>query len=402
MQAISGGLGVNGTMMVIGAVGALTVNSLDLLGKRASVRGWYSGTAADSEDTLLFSQLNKIASMNEIFPLEEAQAAYDRMMSGKARFRVVLKCDDSVLEGLGFSPDNESYLFGPHIIATSHRHRRHKAEGCKRFHQWKQRNWPLFLVTKRCIHQNSHANRVCGVSKIAIDDPISAPIIPSGSVKNGEKVLHKSLTFGVAEYRQHNDLLSFVWRKSRRQRLLLLVRQSSRSLLFLKVRHLFVGCAKALLQHSNVRLAARLCGVCVALALSFSAAFCDSGQFVLTLPVLKGENFSAYQEGQNGDTGYLKNGMPSPNAIERIPPRIPSHDPLPWLLAIGAAFLAGFKLARIPSISMVPTSVKAALSTNTSAGVFLMYPAQIPAGKRICIATIKCSNTMVFSTVPIC
>ncbi len=93
MQAISGGLGVNGTLMVIGAGGALTVNSLDLLGKRASVRGWYSGTAADSEDTLSFSQLNKIASMNEIYPLEEAQAAYDRMMGGKARFRVVLKVD---------------------------------------------------------------------------------------------------------------------------------------------------------------------------------------------------------------------------------------------------------------------------------------------------------------------
>ncbi len=91
MQAISGGLGVNGTMMVIGAVGALTVNSLDLLMKRAAVRGWYSGTAVDSEDTLAFSQRNEIASMNEIFPLEEAQAAYDRMMSGKARFRVVLK-----------------------------------------------------------------------------------------------------------------------------------------------------------------------------------------------------------------------------------------------------------------------------------------------------------------------
>src|ERR1700730_9832438 len=53
--------------MVIGAVGALTVNSLDLLAKRASVQGWYSGTAVDSEDTLLFSQLNDIASMNEIF-----------------------------------------------------------------------------------------------------------------------------------------------------------------------------------------------------------------------------------------------------------------------------------------------------------------------------------------------
>jgi alcohol dehydrogenase len=93
MQAISGGLGVNGTMMVIGAVGALTVNSLDLLAKRALVKGWYSGTAVDSEDTLEFSQLNGIESMNEVFPLEQAQSAYDRMMSGKARFRVVLKID---------------------------------------------------------------------------------------------------------------------------------------------------------------------------------------------------------------------------------------------------------------------------------------------------------------------
>jgi len=74
MQAIAGGLGVNGTMMLIGAAGALTVDSLDLLRKRASVRGWYSGTAVDSEDALLFSQLNGIASMNEMFPLEEAQA----------------------------------------------------------------------------------------------------------------------------------------------------------------------------------------------------------------------------------------------------------------------------------------------------------------------------------------
>ena len=91
MQAIAGGLGVNGTMMVIGAVGALTVDSFDLLVKCAAIKGWYSGTAADSEDTLAFSRQNGVASMNEVFPLEEAQAAYDRMMSGKARFRVVLK-----------------------------------------------------------------------------------------------------------------------------------------------------------------------------------------------------------------------------------------------------------------------------------------------------------------------
>ncbi len=93
MQAIAGGLGPNGVMMVIGAVGPLTVNSLDLLGKRASVKGWYSGIARDSEDTLQFSQRNGIASMNEIYRFEKAQEAYERMMSGKARFRVVLKMD---------------------------------------------------------------------------------------------------------------------------------------------------------------------------------------------------------------------------------------------------------------------------------------------------------------------
>lgn len=93
MQAILGGLGPNGVMMVIGAVGPLTVDSFDLLGKRASVKGWYSGVTRDSEDTLNFSQRNKVASMNEIYPLEKAQEAYDRMMSGKARFRVVLRMD---------------------------------------------------------------------------------------------------------------------------------------------------------------------------------------------------------------------------------------------------------------------------------------------------------------------
>jgi D-arabinose 1-dehydrogenase-like Zn-dependent alcohol dehydrogenase len=93
MQAIVGGLGAGGTMMLIGATGPISINPVELLLKSASVRGWYSGIAADSEDTLLFSELHEIASMNEIYPFAEAQAAYDRMISGKARFRVVLKMD---------------------------------------------------------------------------------------------------------------------------------------------------------------------------------------------------------------------------------------------------------------------------------------------------------------------
>ena len=52
----------------------VTVNSFDLIGKSAGVRGWYSGMARDSEDTLAFSKLNKVLSMNEIYPLAKAQA----------------------------------------------------------------------------------------------------------------------------------------------------------------------------------------------------------------------------------------------------------------------------------------------------------------------------------------
>lgn len=90
MQAVIGGLGLNGTLMIIGAVPSLAVPSLQLLSKRQSVKGWYSGTSIDSQDTLAFSALTGVRSMNEVFPMEQVSEAYDRMLSGKARFRVVL------------------------------------------------------------------------------------------------------------------------------------------------------------------------------------------------------------------------------------------------------------------------------------------------------------------------
>jgi propanol-preferring alcohol dehydrogenase len=92
MAAALGGLGIDGTLVVLGAAAdPLQVNSLLLIGGRRSIVGWPSGTAADSQDTLAFSALTGVRSVNELFPLERAPDAYDRMMSGKARFRVVLK-----------------------------------------------------------------------------------------------------------------------------------------------------------------------------------------------------------------------------------------------------------------------------------------------------------------------
>jgi D-arabinose 1-dehydrogenase-like Zn-dependent alcohol dehydrogenase len=90
MTAVMGGLGVKGVFMIVGAVPKLEVPSLQMLLRSQEVRGWYSGTAADSEDGLNFSLLEEVRSINEIYKLEQFKEGYERMMSGKARFRVVM------------------------------------------------------------------------------------------------------------------------------------------------------------------------------------------------------------------------------------------------------------------------------------------------------------------------
>ena len=90
MTAVLGGLGVHGTLMVIGAPPSLEASPFLLISGSRSIRGWYSGTSIDSEETLAFSTLAGVRSMNEVFPLERVTEAYERMLSGRARFRVVL------------------------------------------------------------------------------------------------------------------------------------------------------------------------------------------------------------------------------------------------------------------------------------------------------------------------
>jgi D-arabinose 1-dehydrogenase-like Zn-dependent alcohol dehydrogenase len=90
MSATLGGLGVKGKLVILGAAESLEVPPLLLLSGRRSIDGWYSGTSIDTQDTLAFSAMTGVQSMNEYFPLDRAPEAYDRMISGKARFRVVL------------------------------------------------------------------------------------------------------------------------------------------------------------------------------------------------------------------------------------------------------------------------------------------------------------------------
>ncbi|MBW0445562.1 alcohol dehydrogenase [bacterium M00.F.Ca.ET.228.01.1.1] len=91
MSAAVGGLGLNGKLIMVGiSEEPVEVPIAQFIMGRSSIQGWPSGTSADSQDTLAFSALSGVKPMIEEFPLERAAEAYERMMSGDARFRVVL------------------------------------------------------------------------------------------------------------------------------------------------------------------------------------------------------------------------------------------------------------------------------------------------------------------------
>jgi D-arabinose 1-dehydrogenase-like Zn-dependent alcohol dehydrogenase len=91
MAATLGGLSVDGRLIVLGAdFKPMQLVTAALIGRRSGIYGWPSGSSIDSEDTMRFSAMTGVRPMTETFPLEKAAEAYERMMSNKARFRVVL------------------------------------------------------------------------------------------------------------------------------------------------------------------------------------------------------------------------------------------------------------------------------------------------------------------------
>ncbi|HEY6989248.1 MAG TPA: alcohol dehydrogenase [Bryobacteraceae bacterium] len=92
MSAALGGLGYAGEFLIVGVPGKpIQADVGGLIMQRRSIQGWPSGTSIDSEDTLKFSEITGVLPLIEKYPLDRAADAYERMMSGKARFRVVLE-----------------------------------------------------------------------------------------------------------------------------------------------------------------------------------------------------------------------------------------------------------------------------------------------------------------------
>jgi D-arabinose 1-dehydrogenase-like Zn-dependent alcohol dehydrogenase len=91
MAAVFGGLRPRGKLLVVGAsMDPIAVPAAALIGGSKAIVGHASGTSRDSEDTLAFSVLSGVRPMIETVPLESAAEAYQKMINGQARFRMVI------------------------------------------------------------------------------------------------------------------------------------------------------------------------------------------------------------------------------------------------------------------------------------------------------------------------
>jgi alcohol dehydrogenase, propanol-preferring len=91
MGPLVSGLGTRGKLIVVGVPPEpMQLSAFPLVFGGRSIYGSLAGTAIETEDALAFSVLENIRPMIETVPLEQAAEAYDRMMKGKARFRMVL------------------------------------------------------------------------------------------------------------------------------------------------------------------------------------------------------------------------------------------------------------------------------------------------------------------------
>ncbi len=121
VNAVLGGIAINGKLILAGNPDQpIEVAGRLLIGGRRSISGWPSGRPIDSQDTLSFCVLTGVRPMIEVYPLERAAEAYERMMSGK---RAVSRgADDRALGGallryrLSFAPGG--FMLGFGIAAT--------------------------------------------------------------------------------------------------------------------------------------------------------------------------------------------------------------------------------------------------------------------------------------------
>lgn len=90
IASVVDGLKPRGKLLIVAAAHEpVSISPLALLSGR-TIAGWPSGSAFDSEETMNFSALTGVKARTEIFKLEQAEEAFNRVMQNKVRFRGVL------------------------------------------------------------------------------------------------------------------------------------------------------------------------------------------------------------------------------------------------------------------------------------------------------------------------
>lgn len=84
------GLKPRGKLLIVAAPSEpVQISAMGLLSGK-TIAGWPSGSAFDSEETLTFSALSGVKARVEVFPLDQAEAAFAKVMANRVRFRAVL------------------------------------------------------------------------------------------------------------------------------------------------------------------------------------------------------------------------------------------------------------------------------------------------------------------------
>lgn len=90
MSPLVAGLAPGGKLLSLAPVGAVPIDTVALVMKGASVQGWPSGHALDSEEAIRFAMVHNVKCMIEKYPFAKVQDAVDSLIAGKPRFRNVL------------------------------------------------------------------------------------------------------------------------------------------------------------------------------------------------------------------------------------------------------------------------------------------------------------------------
>lgn len=95
MSATIEGLGRRGELIAVGiSMDSLDVTTAQLVHNMRRVSGHAAGTSLDVQDTLRFAAQTGVRPWTERLPLARTGEAFERMMSGQARFRMVVTTDD--------------------------------------------------------------------------------------------------------------------------------------------------------------------------------------------------------------------------------------------------------------------------------------------------------------------